>query len=201
MPRSEQANQQIREERREQILLSAAQVFARKGLADTKIADIAAAAGVSHGLAYRYFASKDDVFAALVERAMNGAARLAREALEQPGTPWDRLLWLTREIFPVTAPSVQQPEYTLVVLQALTNEAVPAGVRELALEQSLIMNDVVRRLIADGQRTGQVIAGDPATLALLYLSCIQGLSLTVRFLGDPVPSFPTADAVLRILKA
>jgi AcrR family transcriptional regulator len=199
MPRTEEANQQIREERREQILRAAAHVFARKGLADTHIADIAAAAGVSHGLAYRYFASKDDVYAALVERAMQGAARIAQEALRQPATPWDRLRWLTNAIVP-ELPVDLQPEYTLLVLHALTNEAVPAEVRETALSLSEIMNDVVRRLIAEGQGTGEVIAGDPAQLAFLYLSCIQGLALGVQFLSPLYASFPTADTVLRMLK-
>src|SRR5579883_985671 len=55
MPRTEEANQRIREERKEQVIWAAAQVFARKGLSDTRIVDIAAAAGISHGLAYRYF--------------------------------------------------------------------------------------------------------------------------------------------------
>jgi AcrR family transcriptional regulator len=200
MPRTVEANQQIREERREQILRAAARVFARKGLADTHIADIAAEAKVSHGLAYRYFASKDDVFASLVERAMYGVARLAQEALEQPGTPWDRLRWLTAAILPELRHS-EQPEYTLLVLHAITNEAVPADVREVALRQSEIMNDVVRRLIADGQAAGEVVAGDPASLAILYLSCIQGLSLGVTFLGALMSSFPTVDTVLRMLKA
>ncbi|MBX5450208.1 MAG: hypothetical protein IRZ24_09085, partial [Thermogemmatispora sp.] len=36
MPRSEQANQQIRDERRRQILHVAAEIFARRGLAETR---------------------------------------------------------------------------------------------------------------------------------------------------------------------
>jgi AcrR family transcriptional regulator len=199
MPRTEEANQQIREERREQILRAAARVFARKGLADTRIADIAAAAGASHGLAYRYFASKDDVFAALVERAMNGAARIAREALNQPGTPWDRLRWLTLQVLPQEA-DTYQPEYVLLVLHALTNETVPANVRETALMQSQIMNRAVRSLIADGQEAGQVVAGDPAQLTLLYLACIEGLALQARYLDMLETTMPDADTVLRILK-
>src|SRR5258707_11028498 len=93
MPRTEQAYERIRDERREQVIQAAAQVFARKGLADTKIADIAAAADISHGLVYRYFKSKEEVFAAVVERAVQGINRVAQEALQQPGTPLDQLRW------------------------------------------------------------------------------------------------------------
>src|ERR1041385_8607025 len=113
MPRTEEANQRIRDERKEQMLRAAAKVFARKGLADTKIVDIAAAADVSHGLAYRYFASKEEVFAELVQRATNGVSRLAESVRDQPGTPWDKLRWLTREVLDGMRRS---PEYSLVVL-------------------------------------------------------------------------------------
>jgi len=53
-------------ERREMIFRHASQVFAAKGFAGTKIADIAVAAGMSQGLLYRHFASKDELFTELI---------------------------------------------------------------------------------------------------------------------------------------
>lgn len=197
MPRTEEANQRIREERKEQVLQAAAGVFARKGLADTTIVDIAAAAGISHGLAYRYFRSKEEVFATLVERASHGTTRIAEAALEQPGTPWDKLRWITEQTL---AGMRRRPEYTLVVLHALTNEAVPAGVRAMALRQSEVMTRVIMRLIREGQATGQVISGDPEQLAWLYQSCILGLAVGENLLSNFATAFPDTDLVLRIFK-
>src|SRR5258708_32691284 len=57
MPRTEESNQRIREEQTHKIMVAATKVFARKGLAATKMADIAAEAGISYGLLYNYFAS------------------------------------------------------------------------------------------------------------------------------------------------
>ena len=57
-PRTEESNQRIREEQRERILEAARMIFAHKGFTDTKMTDIAAAAGVSYGLAYHYFKDK-----------------------------------------------------------------------------------------------------------------------------------------------
>jgi AcrR family transcriptional regulator len=197
MPRTEEANQRIRDERKEQVLQAAAGVFARKGLADTKIVDIAAAAGISHGLAYRYFGSKWEVFAELVVRSVNGVTRIAEDVLEQPGTPWDKLRWITEQ----TLSGMQRrPEYTLVVLHALTNEGVPAEVRELAMRQSETMTRVVMRLIREGQATGQVVSGEPAQLAWLYESCILGLAVVGNLPGNELPAMPNADMVLRFLK-
>jgi AcrR family transcriptional regulator len=197
MPRTEEANQRIRDERREQVLTAARQVFARKGFTDTKIADIAAAAGISHGLAYRYFDSKEAVFTELVERALAGATRLAYAAQMQPGTPWERLRWLVEQILPGM---IEKPEYTPVTLHAISNEAVPAEVRERAVRQSLVTRDVVRQLIVEGQAAGQVVAGDPDRLTILFLSCIQGLGQAAAFMREFFPVFPDAEMVLRILK-
>lgn len=49
--------------RREQLLVAAESVFAGKGYADTTMADIAEAAGVTRPTVYAYFSSKDDVLA------------------------------------------------------------------------------------------------------------------------------------------
>src|SRR5260370_39200599 len=100
MPRREEANQRIREGRRDQIIDVSAGVFARKGLAGTRIADIAAAGEMSQGLIFRYFASKEDVFAAVIERALQGSTRLAEAALQQPYSPLGKLRWLLQFYLP-----------------------------------------------------------------------------------------------------
>jgi TetR/AcrR family transcriptional regulator, transcriptional repressor of aconitase len=52
--------------RRQQILDAAAACFARDGFHRTSMQDIVRASSVSAGLVYRYFASKDDIIAAIV---------------------------------------------------------------------------------------------------------------------------------------
>src|SRR5258705_14022566 len=52
---------------RQELLVAAARVLAEKGLHETKIADIAAAADVGVGTFYLYFPTKDALFDAVVE--------------------------------------------------------------------------------------------------------------------------------------
>jgi AcrR family transcriptional regulator len=52
--------------RRQQILDAAAACFARDGFHRTSMQDVVKECGVSAGLVYRYFASKDDLIAAIV---------------------------------------------------------------------------------------------------------------------------------------
>ena len=55
------------EERRKQILKSAVRVFARSNYRAAKVADIAAEAGVSEALLYKFFDSKQAIFLEILQ--------------------------------------------------------------------------------------------------------------------------------------
>lgn len=57
-------SERAREQRREQILAAALEVFAEKGFHSTRVSDVAARAGVSQGTIYWYFPSKEELFRA-----------------------------------------------------------------------------------------------------------------------------------------
>jgi AcrR family transcriptional regulator len=54
--------------RREELLATGLRLFSERGFRATTIADIAEATGTAHGLVYHYFASKDDLLSAILER-------------------------------------------------------------------------------------------------------------------------------------
>ncbi|XVV06017.1 TetR/AcrR family transcriptional regulator [Actinosynnema sp. CA-248983] len=58
-----------RAQRREQILDAATRAFARTGFAATGLDVVAAEAGVTHVILYRHFASKNDLYRAVLDRA------------------------------------------------------------------------------------------------------------------------------------
>lgn len=200
MPRSEEANQRIREERREQILDVAAPIFARKGLMGTRISDIAAAGEMSQGLLFRYFASKEEIFAALVERALSASVGAAEAALQQSVSPLEKLRWLLRHYLPGMW---YKPEYILIIQEALNTESTPEEVQELAVRQSARSLQIFRQIIVEGQQVGEMVQGDPAMLAMVFGACIQGLSsrglhlLALSNTDGP----PDPEMILRILKA
>jgi AcrR family transcriptional regulator len=200
MPRTEEANQRIRAARRAQILDAAAQLFAKKGLVGARSADIALACKMSEGLLFHYFASKEDIFAAVVEAALQASGDPAEAVLQQPGSPLEKLRWLLQVYLPGMW---SKPAYYLVILQALNSETTPQPVREHALEQSARNLCIYQRLIVEGQACGEVVQGDPALLAMVFGACMQGLGSGVlhwpRLLGLGEP--PDPETVLRLLKA
>lgn len=61
MPRSEEQYEQIREERKHQIMQVALEIIAEEGFSNTSISKIAKRAKISKGLMYNYFASKEEL--------------------------------------------------------------------------------------------------------------------------------------------
>ncbi len=198
MPRTEAENQRIRDERREQILQAAIQVFARQGYAATKIADIAAAAHSSHGLVYHYFDSKEDIFAALIERAAQDSQRTAEATLARPGDALDRVTWLVE----VMLRGLQRrPELYMIMVQSFDNEAFTPELRQRAVAQAEVIPATLRRLIAEAQTEGKVAPGDPDELATAIFCCVQGLAINILSSEGLRIAVPSAATLLRLLKA
>lgn len=71
---------------RQAILEAAIRIFGRLGFSATKIADIAAEAGVATGTLYNYFSSKEDIFLSILDdgRERLGAELEQRAKIEDP---------------------------------------------------------------------------------------------------------------------
>jgi AcrR family transcriptional regulator len=74
------------EERRNQIIEKAAEVFAVHGVAGTRTRDIAGACGINEALLYRHFPSKDELYREAMLHSFDEAARGWREMAESQPT-------------------------------------------------------------------------------------------------------------------
>ncbi len=197
-PRTAAAYQQIKDARRGTILDAARKVFARNGLAATRIRDIAGEAGISQGLLYHYFPDKEALFAELVQGALRETAALTAAALRSPGSAWQRLERLCAQLL---AGVVEYPDDLLVTLQAFTSEAVPEQARTAIEEYGRPSLQDIVALIRDGQAQGEVVDGNPLELALAFTACIQGVALNRLQMGATVVALAGAETILRLLRA
>src|SRR5271163_3900895 len=60
-------------DRRRQLIEAAMDLFSRKGFAGTTTKEIALAAGVSEAIIFRHFATKRDLYTAIIEHNMHSA--------------------------------------------------------------------------------------------------------------------------------
>ena len=194
MPRSEEANQRLREEQRANILAAARRVFAREGSAAT-MAQIAAEAQVSQGLAYRYFASKEALLREIFAQITRASA-VGQRVLEMPGTPGERIAILLSRVL---ASQRDRLGFYQLVNRSVRDDNTPEDVRATlrGLYQGLL--GTLRQLIVEGQATGEVAPGDPDHLMTVVTACLDGLTRLAA--NDPerfAQMVPNADIVLRL---
>jgi len=163
----------VNDERREQIKKAALKVFARRGVAGTKMSMIAAEAGISQGLSYRYFSSKEELFTILVQEAVEEAQASIKNLHRLPGTPLDQIKALT-----ISMLDESHKLYFLLLRHAQTADDIPVKAKQMIEQYSAKETiDLLVPIFVKGQESGQFRKGDPERLLLLYLSVITGLML------------------------
>lgn len=196
MPRTEEANERLREMQRDKILNAARKVFARKGWSAT-MADVAAAAEVSQGLAYRYFANKEAIFSELIEQAAQSNASILQHFRDMHGTPRERLEGLISRILENKSEHIENYQLSVVTQ---SDDAAPKNIREFLYNQGRNYIETMRELIIEGQSTGEIAKGKPIQMAIAIIACLDGLSRFALQGPDQMKkSFPDAEIILRML--
>jgi AcrR family transcriptional regulator len=78
--------------RREQLLAVALDVFARQGFHGTAMSEVAEAAGVTKPVLYQHFASKRDLYLALLEEVGGKLRATIEQATREAGSPHDQVV-------------------------------------------------------------------------------------------------------------
>jgi AcrR family transcriptional regulator len=197
MPRSDAENERRRERQRANILDAAMRVFAHSGPSASMV-EIAAAAGISQGLAYRYFASKEEIYYALVARAVQGGLSEAEIAPMTSGAPWQRLAALLSRIVEARR---EHPEFFQLLYHVLGDNAAPAELRAQMSERGQFFVGAVRRLIVEGQAVGEIAEGDPDQLVLALMAYLDGLTRLSLYAPERLSAhFPDVEIVLRLFR-
>ena len=90
MPRTPEQFEEIRAKTKKKIIEHSLRLFAQKGYHGTSISDIAKAAGISKGLAYNYFESKQHLVESILEQILEFSVAY-QKMFEQIGDPYEKL--------------------------------------------------------------------------------------------------------------
>jgi AcrR family transcriptional regulator len=188
----------VSHERIPQILQAATAVFARLGFQQARMDDVAAEAGVSKGTLYLYFASKDDIIAALMRELFEGEVALLCASLEKPGTVAERLQALTDRVG-----SDLERMRTLLPMawEFYAVAARQASVRAFSREYFRACREALVRLVEDGIASGELRAVDPEAAALAIAALYEGL--LILWVTDPEVVHPETqgEAAIQLLLA
>ncbi|MCX6084002.1 MAG: TetR/AcrR family transcriptional regulator [Caldiserica bacterium] len=197
MPRSEEANLQIKDDRQKQILSSALKVFIHKGFAAAKMSDIATEAGISYGLMYHYFQSKDEIYAELIRDAVDSSRRVIEQVRADSIEPIDKMRALVARIFKSVGQHQSAGYYFVLMMEAMTSGVYPIAAIEHP-HGSERPFDMLVHVIEEGQHKGQIAQGDPAELVTTFFSAILGLA-SLKVSGT-IDTMPDPEILMRIFQ-
>jgi len=177
VPRNKEENQRIKDGRREQILSNALKLFARNGLAATKISDIALAAEISQGLIYHYYKSKEEIFVELISFAFDRINQACLWLENQPLPPAEKIAFAIRELLRLLEEDENAARYHLLIAQATATEAIPVKAKEIIKQKNTLPYESIERIMAAGQNEGTIKQNNARELALVFWTSINGLAI------------------------
>lgn len=178
-PRSESANKEIREKRKKAILEAAITVFADHGFHSATISSIAKQAGISKGLVYSYFESKEDLLYSLVEGFLNESEQFIASILAAE-TIKDKIICLLNISFDYIE---QNPRYMRLFLSLAVQPEATQVIKDLADSRTLEMINYFEHLMQE--------SGLQAPREEIYIlsAALDGIALHYLFF-EGSPEYP-----------
>jgi len=171
MPRAKPAAPKWRRcpaDRPEQIIKAALEVFGECGLANARLQDIAARAGVSKGTIYLYFPNKEELFREMIRQTAVAAIERAEQA-DVPGTPTNQLLAFMRGYWAFVRSPVFITIYRLVLGEL---HQFPDLARFYAHEVVARGQKLMAGIISRGIDAGEFREIDPMVAARMLVAII-----------------------------
>lgn len=174
--------------RLDELLRTAVDVIAERGLANTRTGDVARAAGVSQALVFYHFSTKD----ALLAQAFAYAAELdlagLSEVLRSDAPPAVKV----RRIVDLYAPSGNSKAWTIWI------DGWSEGQRNAELEKvsrhlDLRWKEALAEVVAAGVADGSFHCTDPVKAAWRITALIDGLAVQVTVHDNVVPAARVLD--------
>lgn len=159
------ARRTLAEHRSRQLLEAAARLMEREGSEAVSMQALAKEAGVSVGLIYRYFGSKDDVLLAVITDVLDAFATEVPAAVEQAGDDPVRRL---AAAFTAYCRVIDAHRHAAVLTYRESKSLDEAGrkrIKRLEVETS----EPLRQTIRDGVKAGKLVADDPDLVAFNLL--------------------------------
>ena len=174
-PRGKKLNEQMRSGAITRITRAALEVFADYGYHGATMAQIMQVSGLSKGLIYHYFPSKEAIFFHLVDIALEISENTWKDALNSPGTAWEKIEKLSNNIVKI-AFTDESSLYSLIMVQAMTQGKGIPGLMEHVYQRMAYYSELPP-LIIEAQNSGEAAQGDPELLFFAYVALIQGFAI------------------------
>lgn len=180
-PRSKKQFEEIRNDRKDQLLDAALQVFAEEGYHSASVSKIAKHAGVSKGLMYNYFQSKEEVLLTLVRALFDYAMTTLKI---QPDEEFSKERFAEIIALSVDIPLKEPQRWKLYMSLAFQADVTELLMREMAPRMGGYMQSMAQYFQSKGYE-------DPVAAMRVFSAILDGVQM--HCLLDP-EGFPAEKA-------
>jgi AcrR family transcriptional regulator len=177
MSRSPEKNKKIREESINKIRKAALEVFSNKGFSASRIQDIAIEAKISQGLLYRYYSSKEEIFADLISDSLDKMSESALYVKNMEGTFEKKLEFAIKNLIKSINEKDNFGKTSRLVLQGVAAAKISDEVKNMLKRKMDIPYGIMAEFMEEGQTSGEIIDGDPYDLSVIFWSMVNGFVL------------------------
>ncbi len=181
-----------KEERRKKILLTGLDLFVSKGLHATKISDIAKEVGMSTGLMFHYFESKEALYLELVNIGLSNSSVNTKNNEVNAIEFFENI---TSSILDSIKESSYIAKMFVFMQQATNNELLTSELRYKIKWENI---KATEKLIIQGQKEGTIREGNPTVLATTFWFSIYGICQSV--LTDEEILCPEPEWIVDIIR-
>jgi len=169
-------------DKRPRLVDAACAVFAEKGYASTRVADIAERAGVGKGTVYEYFSSKEELLFAVFELINAEISLRMNDALEAGGSSEEKLHNVLRLGAEVIAEQVEMQPVILDFWAAARGKDFEETYRRAVVASYTHFRNLFTNFVRDGQNRGDFKRTvDAEALAATVVATVDGLGIQLFF--------------------
>ncbi|MDH3651169.1 MAG: TetR/AcrR family transcriptional regulator [Saprospiraceae bacterium] len=177
-PRTQDQIDAIRRQSIEAIMEAALELFARQGFHNTSISQIAKEAGISKGLIYNYFDSKDELLKTIVTSAMDTGDQILHKTLDEGQDPMENLGDLIDQIFALIRTN---PRYWKLMMSLSMQEDIMIRLKDEIDKQQIKNLGKIIDLLSKAK------VENPENEAMLIAAVADGILLHFIHMGDKYP--------------
>jgi AcrR family transcriptional regulator len=164
--------------RREQMVRAALEVIAERGFPDTRIADVAARAGVSPALVIYYFGTKDNLLTEAMRHSEDVFYELGARRMAEVTTARERLEAIVA-LTCLPADDEDPSDSWRLWLDLWAQAARHAEVARVREEFDEHWRETIRAIVSEGQLTGEFSPVDADDFAVGFTALLDGLAIQI----------------------
>jgi len=176
----------------DRILLSALELFSAKGYDAASVREICEAAGITKPTLYHFYGSKEGVYRALVDGALEDFRRQVTRALATPGSAHLRLQRVARAYFENAR---ARRDLVRFIFGLIHNPPSSAPVTDFPRFYDEVVGGIAAEVEA-GVRRGEFVDGRTDLRMLIYMGALGEALCGYMIVGRPVLSPALADALV-----